>query len=132
MRWLYKWAEAAIPMQKDVSGDLSENVNVDTPALAGCVPRLVRHWWFVDLMSFVILVTLMVVDTLKWFGVLGQFPILLEILLKGLLYSCSCIWVGNLLGIRPPFRESCHDFRDRLQLIWKHPWKNRKLLLKTD
>ena len=23
MRWLYKWAETAIPMQKDVSGDLS-------------------------------------------------------------------------------------------------------------
>lgn len=25
MRWLYKWAETAIPMQTDVSGNLSEN-----------------------------------------------------------------------------------------------------------
>lgn len=25
MRWLYKWAEAEIPMQTDVSGNLSEN-----------------------------------------------------------------------------------------------------------
>ena len=25
MRWLYQWAELAIPMDKSVSGDLSEN-----------------------------------------------------------------------------------------------------------
>lgn len=32
MRWLYKWAAAAIPMDKDVAGDLSENAAHERPA----------------------------------------------------------------------------------------------------